>query len=191
MYKVISGIKISLNEFIFLYIKEFNKEVCHALISDKDRLDFDLLDFLNFTNDCKSLTADTYFNIDKYIEKKDKYHEIYSWIKNPILYDVRFYEQCECETVFYDHRGFFILGYCNNKLSNFDEIYSIKEIISKEMKMKTKKWLNDLKNKKIIPFQNKLLNETKLSNNCISVIIKYVELQIYNYKIKTYIYPTS
>lgn len=59
------------------------------------------------------------------------------------------------------------------------------------MKMKTKKWLNDLKNKKIIPFQNKLLNETKLSNNCISVIIKYVELQIYNYKIKTYIYPTS
>ena len=76
MYKVISGIKISLNEFIFLYIKEFNKEVCYALISDKDRLDFDLLmDFLNFTNDCKSLTADTYFNIDKYIEKKDKYHE--------------------------------------------------------------------------------------------------------------------
>ena len=82
-------------------------------------------------------------------------------------------------------------GFYNENKINIDGLYSIDQIIDKNAKNKTKKWLNDFKLKNIIPFEDKLLKETILSINCISVIIKYINVEIYKYKIKTFIEPVS
>ena len=91
MCKVISGIEITKNEFIILFIDKFNKWVNISLFEDhKNGYSplSNLQSFFETTVNCTKLTADHYINIDKYILLNDQYSEIYKWISNPILYTI-------------------------------------------------------------------------------------------------------